>query len=123
MPYSGRKLASKPSSPQHVMWCAGSVKCICCRRAVKDSEEQAGLCQDCQSQPDAGAAAMAGLLQHQAMLEQRHAAVRSKCSSCHSGGLAGSWACVNGDCQAWFQIHDASARLQAVGEALQRLDW
>ena len=103
--------------------CAGTLKCISCRRTAKDSSEQAGLCQDCRAQPDAGAAAMAGLLQAQAALEQKHAAVRSKCTSCHSGGLQGRWACVNGDCLAWFQVHDAGARLQAVGQALQRLEW
>ena len=53
---------------------------------------------------------------------QRTQAVRH-CTGCHSGGLSGAWACVNGDCKAWFQLHDAEARMQAVQGALQRLDW
>ena len=42
---------------------------------------------------------------------------------CHSGGLGGKWACMNGDCRAWFRVHDAEGRLRAVQGALQRLDW
>ena len=59
----------------------------------------------------------------QARLETQRTQSLAHCTPCHSGGLDGTWACVNGDCRAWFRVHDAHSRLGAVQTALRRLDW
>ena len=47
--------------------CAGTLRCLACRRTMQPSGTQSGLCPDCLPQEDVRAALLATLLQHQVL--------------------------------------------------------
>ena len=91
------------SASVHPAACAGTTKCLGCRRAVKcgageDPARAPGLCADCAGEEGRLEAVLLELQAGRNRLEARLAATHALCARCHSGGLAGAVLCENGEC-------------------------